>query len=103
MPGVVADGKCPLCDGPIKIMEQSKKPHLYYHCPPPGEGGCGHQSFCRYDKSDELLLTRFGTRWRDDEWKARFEPDEPGDDPPREPKPGKKPWLERPFFGGDDE
>lgn len=105
MPGVVADGKCPLCAGPVKIMQQSKKPHVYMHCPPPAEGGCGIQLFCRYDKSDELLLQQYGTRWRDDEWKARFAPDtSPASDPTPEPKPDeKKSFWDQPFFGGDDE
>ena len=89
---VAGDAACPLCDHPVTVKVSATR-HLYFTCPPPGDGGCGHQMFCRYGASDRKVAERV-TRWRTPELRAEFiqaaepakAPAAPGRKPPAAPK-----------------
>lgn len=79
---IVGDGQCPRCDHPITI-KATKSGHLCYTCPAPADGGCGHQHFDRYARSDEFTARNVVKKWRKPEFKAAFIPD-------AKPAPGKR-------------
>lgn len=54
------------------VVKASKSGRLCYTCPPPADGGCGHQTFARYDDSERKIASDVVTRWRKPEYRAAY-------------------------------
>ena len=88
---------CPNCEHEVEVRV-SKKGFLYYSCPKPVDGGCGHQVFNRDRRADGFLAKKI-TRWRNKEDRKTFLdgelPDSGGDKTDAGDGGKKTSWLDR--------
>lgn len=59
---VIGEGDCTNCGHAVQVKVNSGT-HLYYHCPPHFDGGCGLQYRSTSAKADELLAAKV-KKWR---------------------------------------